>query len=222
MKSCFLFFFLLIFLGATAQDTLNYIDSSGSRQGHWVITEAMNTSPYSQHNPAYKPDTKIEEGNYIDSRKTGKWISYYPNGNKKEEVMYLKGRLNGPITTYYENGNKKEDGYWKGTHWTGEYRLYYDNDSLREYAYYDSLGRRDGKQVYYSLNGQLYLEQNYLHGKENGWTRRYESGRLLKETFYNNGIIDGEERIYDSNGKLTQVKLYRDGKYIGEDPLPQQ
>jgi antitoxin component YwqK of YwqJK toxin-antitoxin module len=282
MKSCFLFFFLIIFFNASAQDTLNYVDANGMRQGRWIITGAM------KKDLAYKPEAKVEEGNYTDSKKTGPWIEYYPNGNKKDDITFVNNRPNGPAITYYENGNKKDSGCWKGSRWIGEYKHYYENDSLQQLFYYDSLGHREGKQFYYFPNGRLNIERECHQGKENGWTREYDSnGKLLMETFYNSGVIDllkthdyrphrpnapqesgyggmggeinpmppkpcppfngegqytlyqygqvymkgtfhryrlvdGERRVYDKDGILIQVKLYKDGKYIGDGPLPQK
>lgn len=267
-----------------AADT-NYTDPAGKRQGWWVILGKMRPEK-----KGYSPDSKIEEGNYKDSQKTGVWIEYFPNGNKKSELTFVNNRPNGHAVMYNENGTKSEEGTWVGTRWVGDYHLYYEDGTERQDFNYNQLGQREGKQVYKHPNGQVAIEVEMKAGKEEGWKKEYdENGNLIRETFFNGGVIDpaktktydapktppakapeekeikgtaptvtdpnfkpnkgtfngegdwilyrngqitmkgtfhnkklinGEERIYDNNGLLVMIKLYKDGKYVGNGPLP--
>jgi antitoxin component YwqK of YwqJK toxin-antitoxin module len=268
-------------------DTINYIDASGKRQKHWVIFGRMKKEAQ-----GFAADAKVEEGNYTDSKKTGVWISYFPNGKKQSEYTYENNRPFGHAVTYYENGKIQEEGTWKGTRWVGDYKLYYEDGKPRQSFSYNPLGQRDGKQLYYHPNGQLAIDVNMKAGKEEGVKKEfYENGDLKSETTFNGGSIDpaktktfepkkanvaldapeekdlkgtapeakadmkanpggkpfdgngpyilyrngqitmkgtfknkklieGEERIYDNNNILIRVKLYKDGKYVGDGPLP--
>lgn len=267
----------------------NQIDASGKRQGHWKVNAASKKlgSPWT-------PEQIVEEGNYTNSMKTGIWIEYYVNGNKKSELTYVNNRPNGPAKMYYENGNLSEEGTWVGTRWTGPYKLYYEDGQVRQSFAYNNLGQRDGPQTYYHPNGKVAIEVNMKAGKEEGVKKEYNTnGELTTETYFNGGnidaaktktyepkkpesadavkapeekeqkgtaptvntttdqkanvgtfngegywilykngqitmkgtfakrkLIDGEERIYDSNGILIQIKLYKGGKYVGDGPLP--
>ncbi|GAB4131456.1 MAG: hypothetical protein Fur0041_01880 [Bacteroidia bacterium] len=272
---------------AAASDTTNQIDASGKRQGWWIITGLM------KKDPKYAPEAKVEEGRYKDSQKTGVWIEYYPNGNKKSQLTFVNNRPNGHAIMYHENGKPSEEGTWVGTRWVGDYKLFYEDGTPRQTFNYNSLGKRDGRQVYYHPNGKVAIEVNMKEGKEEGWKKEYnENGELIQETYfaggtidpaktktyepkkpvvelkapeekeikgtaptvsdnavkantgqfngegywilYKNGqisfkgtfakkkLIDGEERLYDNNGKLTKIKLYKDGKYVGDAPLPNE
>ncbi|HET6991718.1 MAG TPA: hypothetical protein VFJ43_10360, partial [Bacteroidia bacterium] len=56
---------------------------------------------------------------------------------------------------------------------------------------------------------------------EGGPHTLYANGQITqKGTFHQFRLVDGEERIYDSNGLWIQTKLYRGGKYVGDAPLP--
>jgi antitoxin component YwqK of YwqJK toxin-antitoxin module len=288
-KITLLLLFVIAFTGisyAGGDDTLNQVDAAGKRQGWWIIRGKARPEK-----KGYAPESKIEEGRYKDSQKTGVWIEYYPNGNKKSELTFVNNRPNGHAIMYNENGTKAEEGTWVGTRWTGEYHLYYEDGTERQAFNYNQLGQRDGKQVYKHPNGKTAIEVDMKNGKESGWKKEYdENGNLIRETYYNDGAIDatktktytpsqpappakapeekdikgtaptvtsgdfkpntgtfngegpwilykngqismkgtfhnkklmdGEERIYDNNGLLVRIKLYKDGKYVGDGPLP--
>ncbi len=287
MKKAILFI-IFIFVAATgfsqASTDENYTDPSGKRQGHWTIWGKM------QKDKAYAADAKVEEGVYKDSQKTGAWKTFYPTGKNKSEYTYVNNRPNGHAIVYNENGTKAEEGNWVGVRWVGDYHLYYDDGTERQAFSYNSVGQRDGKQVYKNPNGTLAIEVNLKAGKEEGWKKEYDAnGKLIRETFFNGGVIDntktiehattativkapedptvnaaekppvataemkppsgtftgegpftlysngqitqkgtfhskklvdGESRIYDSNGLLVQIKLYKGGKYVGDGPIP--
>ena len=102
-----------------SSDTLNFIDSTGKKQGHWIITNSM------LHKPCFKDDQKVEEGKYLNSRKTGIWTEYYCSGKTKSIATYVNGRPNGPAKLYYENGQLKEEGIWENHRWVrGSYKKY--------------------------------------------------------------------------------------------------
>ena len=49
---------------------------------------------------------KNEECEYIDGKKTGKWINWYPSGNKFNEREYIDGKKTGKWIHWDKNGNK--------------------------------------------------------------------------------------------------------------------
>lgn len=291
MKKSTLLLLLLFFCTLSAQaipadTTKNITDAAGKRQGYWVITGQMRPDKIKA---GYTASSKIEEGTYKDSQKTGIWIEYYPNGNKKSELTFVNNRPNGPAVMYNDNGKKAEEGTWVGTRWVGPYKLYYEDGTPRQEFNYSQVGQREGKQTYKHPNGKVAIEVEMKSGKETGWKKEYdENGNLIRETYFNDGVIDaaktktydapktpppapeekeikgaaptvtdpnfkpnkgtfngegdwilyrngqitmkgnfhnkklmnGEERIYDNNGLLVQIKLYKDGKYVGNGPLP--
>lgn len=267
-----------------SQAAENQVGTDGKRQGYWKITALMKKlgSPWT-------PTQLVEEGNYANSMKTGIWIEYFQNGNKKSELTFVNNRANGPAKMYFESGQLSEEGTWVGTRWTGPYKLYYENGNVRQQFTYNALGQRDGEQKYFHPNGQLAISTNIKAGKEEGWTKYYnDQGEVTEENFYAGGVMDpsktirhepkqkiaiaeedkqegnapvvkpgsgekvnigtftgngfhilyyngqitkkgefsnyklikGEERLYDNNGKCIRVKLYENGKYIGDGPLP--
>jgi antitoxin component YwqK of YwqJK toxin-antitoxin module len=269
-------------------DTINLTDVSGKKQGKWIVTNKI------LHKPCYTDDQKVEEGTYVDSKKTGVWAEYYCNNNLKSKITYENNRPNGYATMYHENGKPKEEGLWKNNRWVGDYKLYYENGQVQQAFKFSTTGKRAGDQKYYYENGQTMIEGAWAEGKEAGILREYyENGDLKSEKnfadgfldvasvktfepkkpivkevvkevvvdpikvapivvdnkiekvnigkpfdgegqwklynmnkqvskdgiFHKNKLMDGKVYIYDSNGILTRIALYKDAKYIGDSVI---
>jgi antitoxin component YwqK of YwqJK toxin-antitoxin module len=163
----------------------NFTDTEGKKQGKWVILGK------DAHKPEYKDDQKVEEGKYIDSKKTGIWKEYYPNDNLKSSITYENNRPSGYAKMYHDNGKIKEEGMWKNNRWTGDYKLYYDNGQVQQAFAFDATGKRAGKQTYFYENGQTMIEGTWDGGKEAGVvTEYYDNGEKKSEKNFNGGVLD--------------------------------
>lgn len=170
---------------AAGKDTLNYTDLAGKKQGMWIIYGK------DANKPEYAPDQKVEEGRYIDSKKTGPWKEYYPNKNIKSVITYENNRPNGYAKMYHDNGKIKEEGMWKNNRWVGDYKLYYDNGQVQQAFKFDASGKRAGQQQYFYENGQVMIEGNWDGGKESGLLKEYyENGDIKSEKNFNGGTLD--------------------------------
>ncbi len=101
-------------------------------------------------------DTKVPLGKMKGGKKEGKWISWYPNGQKKSVVTYKDEKLDGLFTIWYENGQKKVK------------RTYKD-------------GEPDGLETKWYENGQKRLEETWKDGEwisEKEWN---EDGSLIRD-----------------------------------------
>jgi antitoxin component YwqK of YwqJK toxin-antitoxin module len=271
------------------KDTINLTDINGKRQGKWIITNKL------VNKPCYTADQKVEEGTYVDGKKTGIWVEYYCNNNMKSKITYENNRPSGYAIMYHENSKIKEEGLWKNNRWVGDYKLYYENGQVQQAFKFNTTGKREGEQKYFYENGQTMIEGNWAEGKEAGILREYyENGDLkseknfaegyldvasvknfepkqpVKETkvavkdpdptppivvdkvkevvnagkpfngegkwtlynpnkqiskdgvFHQNRLIDGKVYIYNPNGILTRIALYKEGKYVGDGVIEEQ
>ena len=101
-------------------------------------------------------EMKVPLGKMKDGKKEGKWISWYPNGQKKSVVTYKDEKLDGLFTIWYENGQKKVK------------RTYKD-------------GEPDGLETKWYENGQKRLEETWKDGEwisEKEWD---EDGSLIRD-----------------------------------------
>jgi antitoxin component YwqK of YwqJK toxin-antitoxin module len=183
------------------KDTTNFTDLAGKKQGKWIITGKMAAKS------EYKDDQKVEEGKYIDSKKTGIWKEYYPNENLKSAITYDNNRPNGYAKMYHDNGKIKEEGMWKNNRWVGDYKLYYDNGQVQQAFSFDATGKRAGKQTYFYENGQTMIEGNWDGGKEAGVvTEYYDNGDKKSEKNFNGGVIDpASSKTYEPKKPLAKA-----------------
>ncbi|MCC7302571.1 MAG: toxin-antitoxin system YwqK family antitoxin [Bacteroidia bacterium] len=188
MKTSLLTGFFAVCLAAFAgdQNGTNYTDpATGWKQGHWVYTNEVKKLPN------FPPTAKVEEGDYKDNRKTGIWVSYFPNGNKKSEITFDNNRAKGYAKVYYEDGKVMEEGNWENNRWTGDYKYFHPNGQLSYEFKYNNAGKREGKQTYYHENGEVLMSGEMKDGKEAGvWEEHYENGDLKSKKSFNDGAID--------------------------------
>ena len=103
------------------------------------------------------------EGEYLNGKKNGKWISYKDDGiTLSGEKEYLNGKYNGKYKTYYYNGNLSDEGEYINGKRKGKWKFYYRNGNLkREIEFvYDS----DDSERYWSdrVLWQLFLQIRVL------------------------------------------------------------
>jgi antitoxin component YwqK of YwqJK toxin-antitoxin module len=166
-------------------DTINYEDPRGLKQKRWVIFNST------KRLPGYKPDQKVEEGSYVNSRKHGAWKKFFSNGNVKDEINYRMNRPDGPYKVYYENGNVQEQGVWKNNRNIGEFKRFHENGKVAQKFEFNATGKREGRQQYFYENGQLMIEGNWAGGKESGeLVEYYENGDVKAKKYFNDGSMD--------------------------------
>lgn len=181
---------MLFSAGLSAQDSssINLIDANNLKQGHWVYRNDVKKLPN------YAPNQKVEEGDYKDNLKEGKWLKYYNNDKVKHELTYQNDRPNGHAIFYYRNGNKSEEGIWKNNKWVGSYKYYYESGNIAYDWNYNASGKREGEQKYYHENGKVMIEGSWDNGKESGTVKEYfENGDIKSEKVYNNGVMDASQ-----------------------------
>jgi antitoxin component YwqK of YwqJK toxin-antitoxin module len=148
----------------------------------------------------------VEEGNYTNNLKTGKWVFYYSNNKIKQVLNYSKNRPSGHAVFYYKNGNKREEGTWVNNKWVGSYAYYYENGAIKNDWSYNKNGQRTGVQRYYYKNGQLMIEGEWSNGKEAGTIKEYyEDGFVKSERSFNNGSIE-----------ISKIKKYEPQELLGK------
>lgn len=212
-KALKFFFFLLLgtfSFSGFSNDTIgdNQIDSNGKRQGYWIITGSMTTEL------GYDAKAKVEEGNYVDSRKEGLWKKYWPTGTIKSEINYISGKPKGKYAVYYKNGQLEESGNWNKNKNTGEFKRFYKNGNPQQEFIFSENGKRNGVQKYYHENGQLELVATIIDGKEDGVVKRYfDNGKLKEEKTMKAGVLSkGSIKSYDKNPKPFVAKADSNAK----------
>lgn len=172
-------------------DTLDQVDEQGRKQGHWRITAPQ------PGKPGYADGALVEEGRYTNSRRTGLWKRYWPNGQVMSEIHYQAGRPKGPYRTFYPDGKTEEEGSWDLDRNTGSFKRWHPNGKLAQEFAFDEHGVRQGLQKYYHENGRLAVELTVRDGREEGTLKRYlPNGELQQVAEFNNGVMDETRSLY--------------------------
>lgn len=182
-------------------DTINVVDASNMKQGHWIYFGNMKKLP------GYAADAKVEEGKFANNRKTGMWIKYFPDGKLQNEITFVNNRPNGIYKIYYDNGQLQEKGEWKNNRNVGDFIRYHKNGEKQQDFEFNTSGKRDGKQEYYHENGQVMIEGNWAGGKEDGEIKEYyANGDLKAIKVFNSGVVDvAKTETYEPKEPIAEV-----------------
>lgn len=210
MARSYYIYLFAIFLGFGTMSTqgasqsevaINQYDDQGRKTGYWVIKGHMINATN------YKPDQKVEEGEFVANKREGLWKKYHTNGELKSEITYHRNRPQGAYKLYFPSGILEEDGNWVDEHNVGEFKRYHPNGQVSQEFVFEENGLRTGVQKYYYDNGQLELEVQIVKGLEEGLMRRYyPNGDIMEEKMLSGGVVEkGTVKKFPPKSKQEQV-----------------
>ena len=151
----------------------------------------------------------------------GKWTWWHENGQKQSERNYKNGEEigeGGSVITRYSNGLKYTEVNYKDGKEDGKWTRWYKNGTKKSEGNFID-GKEDGKWTEWYKNGTKKSEGNFIDGKKDGkWTESHSihKGKIRKEENYKKGqLVSYTETEYWSNGKVSSVESYKDGKRDG-------
>ncbi len=126
----------------------------------------------------------ISKGILIDKKREGKW-EYYHNTNAKLMMIenYDNDLLIGERLSYYDNGQVSEKVTFINGKKEGKELIYTLKGILYKVFNYKN-GLLEGENKYYNGKGELIIEGNYKANKKNGIWKYYENGKLIREKRY--------------------------------------
>ncbi len=126
----------------------------------------------------------------IKNGKEEKVTEYYDDGSLKAEKSYIDGKLDVANTKVYASKTPIKD---KGPEGVVEI-VKVDKTEKSNSGNFNG----DGQHKMYNANKQI---------SKDGFFKKYR-------------LIDGLLYQYNGNGILTRIKKYKEGRYIGDAPLP--
>jgi antitoxin component YwqK of YwqJK toxin-antitoxin module len=182
-------------------------------EGNWVGTRW--TGDYHLY---YENGTERQAFNYNQTgQRDGKQIYKNPNGSLAIEVTLKAGKEEGWKKEYDANGNLIRETFFNGGVIDTTKTKEYDSPVAIQKAPEDPSLEKEKAAV---AKAEEKLPTGSFNGEGGPHTLYYNGQVTKKGTFHLYRLIDGEARIYDNNGMLIQIKLYRDGRYIGDGPIP--
>jgi len=149
----------------------------------------------SEHLNVYvnKPDETIKakvipSNNKKISTNKSKIYYWYSNNQILQTKGGFDGRLlDGEYSAFYLNSNLKEKGSFKRGLKDKEWRSWYENGKLKESVQWYE-GIRNGYHELFNEKGEKILSVKYKNNKLNGKEIKYESGKIISEINYKNGV----------------------------------
>lgn len=192
----------------------------------------------------YHENGKIsEEGNWKINKWVGNYKLYHENGQVQHEFVFNpSGRREGAQKYFYENGqvaiegnfvNGKENGLIKEFHENGEIKAeknYADGSvdpaSIKSFEPKKPLPVKSADPIDNSPKltvGKDEAPNEAANSKKgplilNGQHTLYNKSKQMTKDgiFSNNTFMEGKAYIYNENGILTRVLVYKNGVYIGD------
>jgi len=252
LKYIFIFFYLIIYQVSLSQlDSLNQKDTLGKKQGYWIV--------YGIDKPEknYCDTCQVEEGNYLNNQKNGKWVMYQKDGITPKLIgFYINGRPTGEFVRIRNVNSKYAAGcpksalkFNKNGKQHGVSFLYYDCDSLHpnlgqiQVKYKMDNGQKIDTLFRYYRNGDLkqqiiYKTDHTIQSKQNfkrvsptiemDYTELIDSNNLCQWYFEEEVLFEGEckngkiwtgkKYVYDSDGILLKIEIWKEGIFylLGE------
>lgn len=220
--------------------------SGGKRVGlwrrYWPNGKVMSEITYQMGRPkgaytTYYPNGRVEEqGTWDLDRNTGKFQRWHPNGQLAQDFVFnAYGVRDGEQKYYHENGKLavqvkieegKEDGTLKRYTADGQLQQVAEfNDGVVNPAnsrYIRSVPKADDVKADPKAAPAPAVTPaettNAVAFRENGFNTLYDRQLRISQQgeFVNGRLYDGKRYIYDANGILTRIQVYKGGRYAGD------
>lgn len=181
------------------------------RQENWDTSgKLISTVNYNYYQNTYEKN-KLKEQVTVASNgdKTGRYVSFYENGNKKSEGEYLKSLQQGIWTYYFDNGKIMAKGEFIGG----------DGSNLGTTGI--PKHNRNGDWITYKIDGKIDITSLWKSGVIINQSSYYESGKIKEKIVFADGKIkDGSYlnlsgvNYYENGSKEKEYNLI-DGKLNG-------
>jgi antitoxin component YwqK of YwqJK toxin-antitoxin module len=224
--------------------------SNSRKQGIWTKffasgktkseIEYKNSRPNGAYRTYFENGQIEEEGNWKNNRNTNDFKRYYENGQVSQNFAFNNtGKRDGKQTYYYESGQVMieadiesgkekfvkefyEDGSVKAEKSFVDGKLDVANTKVYEPTTPIKDKKPEGVIEVVKVSKDEYINSGDFKG--DGKYKMYNRDRQIsKDGIFNSyRFMEGKQYIYNENGILTQVKLFKEGRYIGDAPLPKQ
>ncbi len=187
---------------------------------------------------------KMEEGDYVDGVRQGKWTLWHENGKVRRVENFVNGKLEGSWKQYRDDGtleseqsykNNLRDGKWVAYDSTGkhidaecEYKAgvfgglwtyYYDEDDAKRLVDAGKLTKDEAAALIEKR--QKRVEQHFKDSQPEGdMTSWYPNGKIETIKHYKNGRLDGEEIVYKETGEELRRRHWSGGQLVSTTSPP--
>jgi len=191
--------------------------------------------PYGAFTTYHPNGTKEEQGSWKGSKYTGNLTRWHQNGKVSQRVEFnTSGKMDGTVKYFYENGKPELIFTAANGIESGLATRYYENGDVKEITNFinGTIDKRETKprvnpaykgtpKVKALDNSSVTIkgEANAADQKvRDGYNKTYNDNQDLwmDGEFKSGKLWNGKLYVYDGNGLLLKIKLYKDGKYYAD------
>ncbi|MGY0392649.1 toxin-antitoxin system YwqK family antitoxin [Bizionia sp. KMM 8389] len=149
------------------------------------------------------------EGYLLNNKKTGKWVSYYENGEVKSVRNFKDGKPDGYQKLDYSQVLYME-GYSRNGLKIGVWKSYFkDTNQLKYLKHFDNHGNKIGEWKSYYETGELYLTETFFNNQANGKeTTYFKNGNVYTTGLKQDGQKVGTWKTFNEDGQLRNTEVY--------------
>lgn len=183
-----------------------------------------------------------EEGLWENSRWVGAYKSYYDNGQIFYDFKYTAaGKREGEQKYYYDNGHVMMKGEMHDGKEAGVWEERYENGDLRaKKAFNDGTLDAANTEIYAPVKPIVAKKEESSSApakvidkaKEmvneaqpaftgDGYAKLFNMNKQISKEgeFKKYRLMNGKDYIYNKDGILEKIAVYKDGRYVGEAPI---
>lgn len=204
--------------------------------------EYVNGRPKGKYKTYYNNGKVEEEGTWVQQKNTGGFKRYYSNGEKMQEFNFTEdGIRNGRQLYFHENGQIEVDVTIIDGKEEGTMKRYFENGDLKsEVEVSDGKADHTTYKEYGTEKDEVVTRTSKVEKKEakiestvkpnlgtvnpEGYNKLYTRSLLLKwDGYYHFGRPwNGKKYIYNQNGILQKIEIYKNGLYIGNGVIEKE
>lgn len=199
--------------------------------------EYKNNRPNGVFKTYYDNGQVEEEGNWKGTYYTGNFKRFYANGQLAQEKNFnTAGKTEGPQKYVYENGVVELEYNTKNGVEEGKMVRRYPNGDIKEEKDFAGGAVKPGTDKQYEMvnpekkvdltpglkdkNATATTDKPNEATKlvKDGYNKLYNSNKQISEDgeFKGGKLLNGKKYIYDKNGLLDKIEIYKNGKYAGD------
>jgi antitoxin component YwqK of YwqJK toxin-antitoxin module len=224
-----------------------YLDDR--KEGIWIkyhkdgVTPALkgnysNNRPMGQYTRYWDSGLVKEKGTFEKNVYKDSLVRYHENGKVAFQGIYNnEGKESGKIKYYYPNGQLEYEYTSTNGVLTGKATRYYENGDIKEISTYDAGGNQTKTETREPVKAMVKVEDPSASKEKapvvgtpktqgvkwapNGYNKLYnKDGEIWQDGTFKNGVLfDGKVYVYDSDGILLKVKVYKNGVYHSDGQL---
>jgi len=177
-----------------------------------------------------------EEGTWKGNKWLGTYKTYYDNGQVQQEFTFNQaGKREGPQKYFYSDGKTQIEGSWNNGKENGLVTEYHPDGSIKKTVNFangnaDIASIKEFQPKKVVKVEEIVSTKKVTASKDEAVVGEIQKPTLLnghhvlfnkdrqktKEgTFKDNRLMEGKNYIYDKNGMLEQIEIYKNGVFVG-------